>query len=79
MRKCHALLRDTAAGAFAATLVLIGATAARSAMPADGSPAPAVPALQSVLAGKYEPFDLKAASTGKTVVLYFFPQAFTEG
>lgn len=48
-------------------------------MPSDGAPAPAVPPLQSVLGGTYEPFDLKAASTGRTVVLYFFPKAFTEG
>jgi hypothetical protein len=63
-----------------ALVLLLGAgTGARAAMPSDGSPAPAVPPLQSVLGGKYEPFDLKAASTGKMVVLYFFPKAFTEG
>lgn len=60
-------------------LVLAAGTGARAAMPSDGSPAPAVPPLQSVVGGTYEPFDLKAASTGKTVVLYFFPKAFTEG
>ena len=79
MRRCHAFLRDTAVAGFAATLMLISAPAAHAAMPADGSPAPAVPTLQSVIAGKYEPFDLKTASAGKTIVLYFFPQAFTEG
>jgi hypothetical protein len=68
------------AGMLAAPALLLGAgTGARAAMPSDGSPAPAVPPLQSVLGGSYEPFDLKAASTGHTVVLYFFPKAFTEG
>jgi len=61
------------------TLVLATASGARAAMPGDGAPAPAIPTLQSVVAGTYQPFDLKAASTGKTVVLYFFPKAFTEG
>jgi len=61
------------------SLVLASGTKASAAMPGDGSPAPSVPPLQSVLGGTYEPFDLKAASTGKTVVLYFFPKAFTEG
>lgn len=61
------------------TLVLAARTAASAAMPSDGAPAPAIPTLQSVAGGTYEPFDLKAASTGKTVVLYFFPKAFTEG
>jgi len=60
-------------------LIVAGSFAVRAAMPADGSPTPSVPTLQSVLGGKYEPFNLKAASKGKTVVLYFFPQAFTEG
>lgn len=59
-------------------LVLAAASTARAAMPSDGSPAPAVPSLQSVIGGDYEPFDLKAASTGTTVVLYFFPKAFTQ-
>jgi hypothetical protein len=64
----------------AVLVVLLGAgNGARAAMPSDGSPAPAVPPLQSVVGGKYESFDLKAASTGHTVVLYFFPKAFTEG
>jgi hypothetical protein len=64
----------------AALVVPLGAVKdARAAMPSDGSPVPAVPPLQSVLGGKYETFDLKAASTGHTVVLYFFPKAFTEG
>lgn len=68
------------AGTLAALVVLLGAgMAAQAAMPADGAPAPAVPPLESVLGGKYETFDLKAASTGHTIVLYFFPKAFTEG
>jgi cytochrome oxidase Cu insertion factor (SCO1/SenC/PrrC family) len=79
MRNSHAFPRLLAATALAALFTVAGAAASRAAMPADGSPAPAVPTLQSVLAGNYEPFDLKAASTGKTIVLYFFPQAFTEG
>jgi hypothetical protein len=60
-------------------LVLAAGSGARAAMPSDGSPAPTVPPLQSVLGGEYGSFDLKAASTGHTVVLYFFPKAFTEG
>ena len=57
--------------------VLLSAVASKAAMPSDGSPAPSVPPLQSVIGGNYEQYDLKADSTGKTVVLYFFPQAFT--
>ena len=61
-------------------LALTGAHgAAVSAMPADGTAVPEIPLLQSVLGGAYGPFDLKAASTGKTIVLYFFPKAFTSG
>lgn len=68
------------AGLCAALTFLFGAgSGAQAAMPSDGSPAPAVPPLQSVLDGKYETFDLKMASTGHIVVLYFFPKAFTEG
>lgn len=68
------------AGTLAALVVLLGAgSAARAAMPSDGSPAPTVPPLESVVGGMYVTFDLKAASTGQTVVLYFFPKAFTEG
>lgn len=50
-----------------------------AAMPADGAAAPEIPVLQSVLGGAYQPFDLKAASKGKTIILYFFPEAFTSG
>lgn len=52
---------------------------AAASMPADGSTAPALAVLKSVLGGQPEPFDLAKASTGKVVVLYFFPQAFSEG
>ena len=79
MRFRFAFLRDTRAAVLVATLMIAGVAAARAAMPQDGTPAPAVPTLQSVIGGNYEPFDLKTASTGKTVVLYFFPKAFTEG
>ena len=52
--------------------------AAGAPMLQDGTTVPPVPVLQSVAGGEYEPFDLKAASSGKTLVLYFFPKAFTE-
>jgi hypothetical protein len=52
--------------------------AAEAPMLQDGATVPAVPVLQSIAGGNAEPFDLKAASTGKTLVLYFFPKAFTE-
>ncbi|MBV8171307.1 MAG: hypothetical protein JO219_05175 [Candidatus Eremiobacteraeota bacterium] len=62
-------------------LVLIASAAARAsaaqAMLEDGAAVPAVPALQSVFDGNDTPFDLKQASAGTTLVLYFFPQAFT--
>jgi hypothetical protein len=64
-------------------LIVLALTAAHgavvAAMPADGAQAPEIPVLQSVLGGAYGPFDLKAASTGTTIVLYFFPEAFTSG
>ncbi|HME82892.1 MAG TPA: hypothetical protein VKF82_12580 [Candidatus Eremiobacteraceae bacterium] len=56
-----------------------GVRAQAQDMPQDGAAAPSVPVLQSVIDGGFEPFDLKTASTGTTIVLYFFPQAFTEG
>lgn len=55
------------------------ASAVSAAMPQDGAATPAVPVLQSVVDGGYQPFDLAVASRGTTVVLYFFPKAFTEG
>jgi len=63
-------------------MLVLGAASspARAAdMPQDGAAAPSLPVLQSVIGGADEPFDLKAASTGTTIVLYFFPKAFTEG
>jgi hypothetical protein len=35
--------------------------------------------LQSVNAGKIEPYDLQSAAATRPVVLYFFPQAFSSG
>lgn len=63
----------------ALALVATAALPARASMPQAGSDAPTIPVLQSVIGGAYEPFDLKAASSGKAVVLYFFPEAFTSG
>jgi len=71
----------THAAVAAATVALVCAlgSSALASMPADGARAPAIPVLQSVFDGGYEPFDLAKASAGRTVVLYFFPKAFTEG
>ena len=52
--------------------------AATAAGPGVGAVAPKA-ALQSVLGGKTESFDLQAAAAQKPVVLYFFPEAFTAG
>ena len=46
--------------------------------PGVGAVAPKV-ALQSVLGGKEESFDLQAAAAHKPIVLYFFSKAFTSG
>lgn len=74
MRKVHLL-----SVALALALGCGLASPAQAAMPADGAPAPPIPVLQSVIGGEYQAFDLAAASSGKTLVLYFFPEAFTEG
>jgi len=63
--------------AFAVTLLAAASLPALASMPEAGADAPAIPVLQSVADGSYQAFDLKVASTGKAVVLYFFPQAFT--
>lgn len=52
--------------------------AATAAGPGVGAVAPKV-ALQSVVGGKPESFDLQAAAAARPVVLYFFPKAFTAG
>jgi Flp pilus assembly protein TadD len=67
------------AGTLAAMLLVISAHATRAdeAMLQDGATVPAVPTLQSVIGGTETPFDLKQASSGTTLVLYFFPKAFT--
>ena len=70
-------MRFRASLLFVLVLVVLAALPAHAAMPQPGSDAPSVPVLQSVIGGAYEPFDLKAASHGKAVVLYFFPEAFT--
>lgn len=61
----------------ALAIVAVATLPVRAAMPQPGSAAPTVPVLASVVGGSYEPFDLGAASTGKAIVLYFFPEAFT--
>jgi hypothetical protein len=74
--------RALVSGLVVTCMLVLGAPSppARAAdMPQDGAAAPSVPVLQSVFGGADEPFDLKTASTGKTIVLYFFPKAFTEG
>ena len=63
--------------ACAMTLLAAASLPALASMPEAGSDSPAIPVLQSVDDGSYQPFDLKTASAGKAVVLYFFPQAFT--
>lgn len=49
-----------------------------AAGPGVGAVAPKV-ALQSVIGGKAESFDLQAAAAQRPIVLYFFPKAFTAG
>lgn len=74
--------RILVAGLLVTALLGLGslARAAQQApMLQDGAAVPEVPVLQSVIGNNPEPFDLKTASTGKTLVLYFFPKAFTEG
>jgi len=67
------------AGSLAAAVLLLSAQAIRAdeAMLQDGATVPSVPTLQSVVGGTETPFDLKQASSGTTLVLYFFPKAFT--
>jgi len=52
--------------------------AATASGPGVGAVAPKV-ALQSVLDGKVQSFDLQAAAAQKPIVLYFFSKAFTTG
>lgn len=52
--------------------------AATTAGPGVGAVAPRV-ALQSVVGGEPEAFDLQAAAAKRPIVLYFFPKAFTAG
>jgi hypothetical protein len=73
------IVTHAAAAAMAIALVCALRSSALASMPADGARAPAIPVLQSVFDGTYGPFDLAKASAGRTVVLYFFPKAFTEG
>ncbi|HZV80133.1 MAG TPA: hypothetical protein VFF60_11050 [Candidatus Binatus sp.] len=69
----------TLAGSLAVLLLVVSAQAIRAdeAMLQDGATVPSVPTLQSVIGGSEAPFDLKQASSGRTLVLYFFPKAFT--
>ena len=73
------VLAHAASGATTLALMCALGSSALASMPADGARAPVIPVLQSVSDGTYESFDLAKASAGRTVVLYFFPKAFTEG
>ena len=71
--------------AVAVAAIVVSAAGGPSAQPSPapekldiGSTAPAAVG-QSVFGGKVEKFDLAAAAAKRPVVLYFFPQAFSEG
>lgn len=66
-------------GALVASMIINGnASSSAPSAPGPGAVAPTT-VLQSVIDGKTEPYDLRAAAAKRPVVLYFFPKAYTTG